>query len=299
MTEYLAEALENDERGFRTALFINLNRYDPSCVTPHKDAMDNFDKLSIESSTSVSTTPKPNEKRESNFKFCLTQDLLRRLEEESPIRSTKEEEIDIGNCAYTLEDEEIESPLNKNENNSDCSSERNRLFRRPVINSFSTNNATSDSESALTPQKNASFAENSDSNGKSKSTGKINKNENNSAEDPISLNSCNECEKNNCEGSTIGGKTNSTILTSNFTNINKTTDELCLGSKNNKFNNFSQNFMMNNNFYNNPYMMLLGNINGGNNINYNYGVGTVNINGKNGWICLVCNNFNYESKIFI
>ena len=43
-------------------------------------------------------------------------------------------------------------------------------------------------------------------------------------------------------------------------------------SKNNKFNNVSQNHITNNNFYNNPYMMLYGNMNNGNNINYNYGI---------------------------
>jgi hypothetical protein len=297
MTDHLAEAQEIEERGFRTALFINLNRYDPNCCTPQRDAIDNFDKLSIESSTPVANTPRPHEKRQSNFKFCLSQDLLKRLAEESPIKTTKDEEMDLGNCVFALEDEEIENQLNKNENNSDCSYEPSGLFRRPVINSFSTNNATSDSECILTPQKNDSFTENSESNPKSKSTGKFTEDKNHIAEEKIGLSACNECEKKICEGSTTSCKTNFTILTSCFANMNKTSDELCLGSKNNKFNNVSQNHITNNNFYNNPYMMLYGNMNNGNNINYNYGVGTININGKNGWICIICNNFNYESKI--
>jgi hypothetical protein len=302
MNEFSAEVgKENEDRGFRTALFINLTRYDPNCVTPQRDATDNFDKLSIESSTPVATTPRSHEKRESNFKFCLSRDLLRRLEEESPIKRRREEELeDVNNCLLALDDEEIESHSTKNENNSDCSSEPNSLFRRPILNSFSTNNATSDSECNLTPQKNDSFTENSELKGKSKSTGKLVEEKNSLSDEQIAINNCQECERNICEGSTISCKNNSAILTTKFTNLNKAGDDLCLGSKNNKFNNASQNFLMSSSFYNNPYMLLYGNMNGRNSVNYNYGVGTININGKNGWICLLCNNFNYESKnIFI
>jgi len=297
MNEFSAEVgKENEDRGFRTALFINLTKYYPNCVTSQRDAIDNFDKLSIESNTPATSTPKSHEKRESNFKFCLSKDLLRRLEEESPIKRRRMEEAeDINNCLLALDEEEIESHSIKNENNSDCSSEPNGLFRRPILNSFSTNNATSDSECNLTPHKNDSFTENSELNGKSKSSGKLVEEKNSLSEEQIALNTCPECEKNNCEGTTMNCKNNPAIFTSKY--INRASDDLCLGSKSDKFNNTSShNFLMNSNFYNNPYMLLYNNMNGGNCMNYNYGVGSININGKNGWICLVCNNFNYESK---
>lgn len=277
MKVHPAEVSRVDEaRGFRSALFINLTRYDPNCLTPKRDAVDNFDKLSIESS--AVTTPTSSEKRESKFKFCLSKDLLRRLDEESPIRRPKEN--DIQTVTSILDDEQIYSQSTKNENKSDCSFEPNGLFRRPVLNSFSTNNATSDSDSNMTPIKNDSSSENS-SNGKSSSTG--NENEKNSF------------DKNNFQGNSSSSKVDATIFTSNFSQFNQAQEDT---SKHNKFNDIPQNYLMGNGFYNNPIMFLYGNMNPAG-MNGNYAMHTININGKNGWICLLCSNFNYESKIIV
>ena len=267
----------NEARGFRSALFINLTRYEPNCLTPKREATENFDKLSIESSTV--TTPTSSEKRESKFKFCLSKDLLRRLDEESPIRKAKDN--DIQTVASVLDDEQIFSQSTKNENNSDCSFEPNVLFRRKVLNSFSTNNATSDSDSNMTPLKNDSSSEKS-ANGKSNTTG--NDNEKNSF------------EKNISQGNSTSSKVDASILPSNFSHFNKAHEDTSLIG--NKFNDVSQNCLMGNGFYNSSLMFLYGNMNGGV-MNSNYAMQTININGKNGWICLLCSNFNYESKIIV
>jgi hypothetical protein len=269
----------NEARGFSSALFINLTRYEPNCLTPKRDAMDSFDKLSIESSTV--TTPTSSEKRESKFKFCLSKDLLRRLDEESPIRKAKDNDNQTVLCPLVLDDEQTYSQSTKNENNSDSSFEPNGLFRRQVLNSFSTNNATSDSDSNMTPLKNDSSSEKS-ANGKSNTTG--NDNEKISFEKTIS------------QGNSTSSKVDASILPSNFSQFNQAQEDTSL--INNKFNDVTQNCLMGNGFYNNSLMFLYGNMNGGG-MNNNYAMQNININGKNGWICLLCSNFNYESKIIV
>jgi hypothetical protein len=299
MTENSAEVeCEFEEKGFNTALYINLTKYNPDCVTPKSDGLDNFDRLSIESSSLV-TSPRAHEKRESKFKFILSKDFLRRLSEESPLRYRKDNEEEVAKNLFVLDDEDIESRSTKNENTSDCSFEPKVLFKRPVLNSFSTNVATSDSEVNSLGHKNDSFTENYESIRKSKSSSKSAEHKNSLKEEQIILSNFNDSDKNITDAAASSCKNNTTILTNSYTNFNKQNDDMCLGSKNNKFNNVTQNFMMSNGFYNNPYLLLCGNLNGNSSINGNYGMGNININGKNGWICFVCNNFNYESKIII
>ena len=75
--------------------------------------------------------------------------------------------------------------------------------------------------------------------------------------------------------------------------------QFCLNSNNNSNNNFNNNFF-NNNCFNNNFNNINNNFN---NNNFNNPVNFMNscfsMNGKQGWICSECKNFNYESKLII
>ena len=82
----LPEISYEEHPGFKSALFLNMSDYHPNCLSPQND-INSIEscRLSIESLT-PGTTPKGTEKRkcDSNFRFCLSKDLLQRLEESSP-----------------------------------------------------------------------------------------------------------------------------------------------------------------------------------------------------------------------
>jgi hypothetical protein len=239
MMDNLPEVNYNQNQGFQTALFINLNRYEPNFATPKKEHQDNFDRLSIESGTPFSTPKKEDDnKKESQFKYCIPRDLLKRLEEESPLKLPRMGNLELNSDLYSFEDD-VE--LFSNEKETDSSYELFKFVSKPIINTCSTNNASSDSESALTPQKNNSFTDNTDT-----TVSKRNSEEKRSVSDEKELKEL------------------------NFNNSEDVSPKY--------------QYMVNNGFYPMSFMMY-NNMNG------------VNINGKNGWICIVCSNFNYESII--
>lgn len=93
----LPEMTFEETAGFKSALFLNIcDMYSP------KEILDSVEssRLSIESWTPGST-PKGAEKRknESNFRYCLSRDLLQRLEEASPI-SIYQEKNEINSEIY-------------------------------------------------------------------------------------------------------------------------------------------------------------------------------------------------------
>lgn len=83
---YLPEVSYEEHPGFQSALLLNMSEYYPNHQTPKKDLLDSVEscRLSIESLT-PGTTPRAAEKKgASNFHFCLSKDLMQRLETSSP-----------------------------------------------------------------------------------------------------------------------------------------------------------------------------------------------------------------------
>lgn len=97
-----SEMLYDNNSLFSSALFLNITDLSGDCRTPKKDTShETYERLSIESLT-PGTTPKGTEKRrnDSNFKYCLSQDLMKRLEQGSPLNS-------YSKSTYLLEDEKV------------------------------------------------------------------------------------------------------------------------------------------------------------------------------------------------
>jgi hypothetical protein len=111
--KYLPEIIYEEQLGFKSALFLNMSDYYPNCTTPKKtnDIRDSCEsvRLSIESLT-PGTTPKGAEKRknDSQFRFCLSNDLLMRLEESSPFNVYAERKGTMGSDVFLGEIEEEE-----------------------------------------------------------------------------------------------------------------------------------------------------------------------------------------------
>lgn len=69
--------------GFNNALFVSVPKFGSNMSTPMKDYLDaDVSKLSID--CTPNKTPKTSDQN-LNFKFCLTKDLLTRLDETSPV----------------------------------------------------------------------------------------------------------------------------------------------------------------------------------------------------------------------
>lgn len=112
--KFLPQLNREEHAGFSSALFINLCDYE-RCNTPVRDSVGSM-KLSIESFT-PGHTPKADKKfSESNFKFCLSKDLLARLSECSPMKTNEEREerhrrgsdIYLASCSLNSLNEEDE-----------------------------------------------------------------------------------------------------------------------------------------------------------------------------------------------
>ncbi len=301
----LPEVTYEETPGFKSALFLNLS--DPyNCRTPkRKDILDSVEscRLSIESLT-PGTTPKGTEKRkqDSNFRFCLSRDLLQRLEESSPFTYYSERKgLASDVCLQGCDDE-------------------NDAFQKEFT----------DADLRFSDDSTPSTFLNSD-----QSRGRDYELQN---EEVAKVLSFSDEENKHNFGKILGSVTNpksggnnstdSSVNTSgNIDGVNSLKLNSALNaapyfplSKSNKFNKFNaaNSFASVNSFVSGLEGKCFNGINGlnlshisSNGINCINGVSlsnvtnvpngspfnNVNMYGKAGWICISCQNFNYESKI--
>jgi hypothetical protein len=102
--------IDDSSNGFMSALYMNLSIYDPNKKSPcvyKKDIKDSVEsvRLSIESFT-PKKTPGGGDKF-SNFRFCLSKDLMQRLDENSPLKINRSKtltnkEINMNNDLFKI-----------------------------------------------------------------------------------------------------------------------------------------------------------------------------------------------------
>jgi hypothetical protein len=286
----LPEVTIDDTTGFKSALFLNISEMYNS--RGPKEILDSVEssRLSIESWT-PGTTPKGAEKRknESNFRFCLSRDLLQRLEEASPItvyaeKKTKTAEVFLQGCDEVNEADDFPREFTEKEIGDDYLNELNYL--QTPSNFLRSHDFNFDEVAKV-----LNFGEESE---------EMNKNPYNcKALDPnsVSGNSRICLAANSSTGSTNSSDSNS-VKESNSLKLNPAfnTSPYFPLSKNTKFNKF--NTVFNFSVYGYDDKGLASNLKNFSPNANNMICNNVNMYGKNGWICLSCHNFNYESNIY-
>lgn len=260
--------LEN-HKGFRSALFVNFPTYDPN--NKIKNILDSAEsvRLSIESMT-PNTAERKQAPCESNFKFCLSKDLMQRLEENSPLKACNAKggltgpDICLIKCADEQNsDEDLQDRSEFFEY--DVMSEN--IFRNPILSNYSLNtqknshdvitNTPYTSQDVFNPEPNFSYQ----------------------VPDKKLI--------------IEGVSSNNIQAESYYPSFNRYQNNGIFNCKNNS-----------NNLVNSQQIKnyIQNNING-NNINYNAitningAITTSIVNGKFGWYCTACKNFNYEGNI--
>ena len=304
----LTEVTYDEHPGFSHALFFNMTDYD--CTTPIRDISDSVEnsRLSIESLT-PGTTPKGTEKRkhDSNFKFCLSQDLLQRLEANSPFNTYRERKGNVPDIFLSGGDEACEEDENfekeyelRNfptpstvENSNLYSSHFDRKgepFSYDGVNKKLNFNKENENVNMHTKgASNTNFSFNSFNTGANlgvfSSFGKSLSNVYN-VNQQFFINSENNSNGNSNSNNTSG------VKAKDFNKFNNIPFGFNASHSDGK--NVTKNLLNainNSQAQGNMNMINTGNINGVNS--------TINMYGKNGWICLFCKNFNYEGKIII
>jgi hypothetical protein len=295
---HLPEVTTYEEHpGFRSALFLNLTDYYNN-TTPQKDYKEDTQscRLSIESMT-PGTTPKGTEKKKNDdlsFKFCLSKDLMKRLEESSPFNVYSEKrlvnDICLSNADDFIEEDERENVLQDytgrflfgNENFSTPSTNEQTMF-------FAMKN--SEMRENCEVIKKLNFF-NSDQKENKENEGP--KHCHNSSSNYTNL-------VNNLGVFSSYGKNCGNVYSFSHpyfmssTNGNSNTNGNCF----NKFSNSASSGFSDGKI---TPKSLINVLNGVNNLspnqqNCSQGVnGNINMYGKSGWICLFCKNFNYEGK---
>lgn len=297
---HLPEVMTYEEYpGFRSALFLNLTDYYNN-TTPQKDYKEDTQscRLSIESFTPGST-PKGTDKKKNDdlsFKFCLSKDLMKRLEESSPFNVYSEKkmvnDICLSNAEDFIEEDEQENVLQEYTGKF--------LFGNEDFSTPSTNEQT-----MFHPTRTSEMREN--------------------CEVKKKLNFFNSDQKDNKENEGPKQCLNNSSL-SNYSNlINNLGVFSSFGKNCGNVYSFSHPYFINsvngnsntngngfNKFSNSASSgfsdgkitpkSLINVLNGVNSINQNQQIsgqgvkGNINMYGKSGWICLFCKNFNYEGK---
>ena len=296
----LPEVNYQEHPGFQSALFLNLSDY-YNCATPKRDMKEGTEscRLSIESLT-PGTTPKGAEKRksDSSFKFCLSKDLMKRLEESSPFNVYSERkglvsDICLSGCDELCEDEEA-------------------IYDRENVLQDYTGRCLFGNEGYATPstyeQSRYFSMQHEGGDGVMKtlnfggSEGKENKEhrENKENEGSMLNPSCYSSLINNLGVfSSFGKNVNNVYNLNQPYYYNSVANSSCGNSTNfNKFNGMP--FNSDSKVVPKSLLNVLHSVqpsnhqNPGNNCNTN-----INMYGKNGWICLFCKNFNYEGIVYL
>jgi hypothetical protein len=259
---------EIEHQGFPSALFLNMSEFYPNCKTPKRELSETIDscRLSIESLT-PRTTPKGSEKRvnDSNFKYCLSKDLLQKLEENSPFTNYPELNGKISDVCL-LEEEGIEEDEEIEEKND------------PFSN-FSPNTFPSESSVYGYPYQNNCDA----------------KYEHDKMIKVINLGHGEISNLSNLQGICYSGF-NQRL----FTSFGKR-----IGSGYNFNFNLNPSFFNNSATYSNKLNQLPLQNYSSNLLNYNntslnqINDQNVNMYGKCGWVCSFCKNFNFESNYIL
>jgi hypothetical protein len=289
----LPEVTIDDTTGFKSALFLNISEmYNSRGAKEILDSVESS-RLSIESWT-PGTTPKGAEKRknESNFRFCLSRDLLQRLEEASPItvyaeKKSKTPDVFLQGCDEVNEGNDFQREFTEKDLGDDYLNDLHELNDLHTPSNFIKSQDFNYDEVARV----LNFGEESED---------LHKNVYNCrAFDQSSIvgNNMNNLAANSSTGSTNSSDSNS-VNRINSLKLNPAfnTSPYFPLTKNNKFNKF--NTVFNFSVYGYEDKGLSSNHK---NLNPNSNTmicSTVNMYGKNGWICLSCHNFNYESNFF-
>jgi hypothetical protein len=257
-----------EQQGFPNSLFLNMSEFYPNCKTPKRELPHetiDCSRLSIESLTPGTTPEGSEKKKDSNFKFCLSKDLLQRLEENSPFTNYSEKngkfpDICLLDEDNIPEDEEIE--------------EKNRSLSYFT----STTLPSKSSDCGYSSRKNCEAKYEHDDVTKMLNfeQGEIS---NFSNLQVFSYSGMNQGMFNNF-GKNFGGAYTMNV---NFNPIYFTSSG-CIST--NKYNQL-------------PVQNLTKNLFNLNNSSLNQiNDQTVNMYGKSGWVCCFCKNFNYESIHF-
>lgn len=295
--KFLPRVDYQEESGFRTALFVSLPFMEPNYRTPVRDYKEEeYSMLSIE--ITPGTTPKAGNRQATVSNF-LSRDLLRKLEDGSPVKLHSKAEQSSGadiflvNCEGENEDNQYDfeasmkmlcgnQSLYNNESNSTAEkSQRNMILRDDC-------EKLSSEKKAYPFYADQNFSNNINSpvyyNDEYFST-------------PIKNLNAREYE---LESKDMRSNYFTEDTTRMFNNLTIKSDEKDM--KNNMTGNQA--------YYNMVYginSQLLNNYkqNYNNNMMGNVGAQTAkptalnnNPLGKQGWVCISCNNFNYESKLF-
>ena len=263
--------------GFRSALFFNLSSYEHKYETPKKECSDSC-LISLEA-TPVQT-PKGADKLNDNFKFCLSKDLMDKLEESSPLKPCNSKNdlfSDSEVCLIKNEDSDEnggEIKGNGKKGYSDFFEFPGNIFQNSNLNGSNGSNGNGYQHKASndTP---STFPSENESDCKSAIADQKSLRHSNTDEICRKLNFANASINNSEEKGGVGIE--NINAESYYPNPSRYNVHNIYGSRH-SYPNFK-----------NQNKDEIDNNSNGNGIRV--------INGKSGWICWFCKNFNYESKL--
>jgi hypothetical protein len=287
----LTEVSYDEHPGFSSKLFFNMSDY-TNCLTPKRDANDfETSRLSIESLT-PGTTPKGTEKirTDSNFRFCLSKDLLQRLEQSSPFTVYSDRKGLVPDIFLGCENDD--ENFEKNSNLSDGHkflATPSTIENSNIFTSIYDKQAENYSKDSCVKKLNFN---------KENESGALLTNSNSNYVYNTYNTACANLGVLSSFGKNVGNvySVNQQYFINPNNGINSNGSNLL--PKDFNFNNIPFNFSHSDSKNTSKSMIntLLPQCNEN---MFNGSNTTINMYGKNGWICLFCKNFNYEGNINI